>query len=54
MARELNNLLEADSARDITPTTCELNGFLKLVVSPLFEVVQAVGYSFFNYAGTVP
>ncbi|KAG0567784.1 hypothetical protein M758_7G116000 [Ceratodon purpureus] len=43
MAQELNNLLEGDSARDFKPETCtpDPNGFLKRVVSPLFEVVKA-------------
>lgn len=54
MAQELNKMLERDSDRGFKPTTCETNGFLKLVVSPLFEVVKAVSSSFFNYTGIVP
>lgn len=44
MAQELNKMLERDSARDFKPTTSEPNGFLKLVVSPLYEVVRAVSF----------
>ena len=55
MAQELNKLRERDTARDFKPTTCvsETNGFLKLVVSPLFEVVKAVSCSSFDYARIV-
>lgn len=35
------------------PFTCEPNGFLKKVVSPLYEVVKAVRYLIFDRAGTV-
>lgn len=46
MVLELNRMLEGfideDSARESAPTYREPNGFLKNVIIPLFEVVQAV------------
>lgn len=46
MVLELNRMLEGfideSSAREAAPTYREPNGFLKNVIIPLFEVVQAV------------
>lgn len=51
MAQELNKMLgiyvDEEMGRNYIPPTCEENGFLKLVVTPLYEVVAEVSYSFF-------
>lgn len=50
MTQELNKMLGRyvgeEAVRDFKPTTCEPNGFLRLVVTPLYEVVAAVSCSF--------
>jgi len=48
MAQELNKMHERDSFENFKPTTNGHNGFLRLVVSPLYEVVRAVSFSFFD------
>lgn len=54
MAQELNKMFERDAFTNFKPTTCAQNGFLRLVVSPLYEVVRAVSFFFFDSAEAVP
>lgn len=44
MTQELNKMLEKDAYRDFRPTTYGLNTYLKLVVTPLYNVVKAVSF----------
>lgn len=53
MTRELNMILGKNldevPVRDFKPTTCEPNGYLRLVVTPLYKIVEAVSCSFVSY-----
>ena len=44
-------MLERNAFENFKLTTCTHNGFLRLVVSPLYEVVSVVSFSYFDSAG---